>query len=73
MVSSGIRSDNRSPANFGAVAAFNTDTLTTAMYRTWYGLFSISKALQIAAVLLLFVLALLALEQRARAGKASSR
>jgi iron(III) transport system permease protein len=56
-------------ADFGAVAAFNYDTLTTAIYRTWYGLFSISGALQIAAVLLLFVLALLALEQRARAGQ----
>ena len=57
-------------ADFGAVAAFNYDTLTTAIYRTWYGLFSVGGALQIAAVLLLFVLALLALEQRVRAGQA---
>ena len=53
-------------ADFGAVAAFNHDTLTTAIYSTWYGLFSVTGALQIAAVLLLFVFALLALEQRAR-------
>ena len=57
-------------ADFGAVAAFNYDTLTTAIYRTWYGLFSVGGALQSAAVLLLFVLALLALEQRVRAGQA---
>ena len=56
-------------ADFGAVSAFNHDTLTTAIYRTWYGLFSVSGALQIAAVLLLFVLALLALEQRVRSGQ----
>jgi iron(III) transport system permease protein len=56
-------------ADFGAVAAFNHDTLTTAIYRTWYGLFSVSGALQIAAVLLVSVLALLALEQRVRAGQ----
>ena len=27
-------------ADFGAVAVFNFDTFTTAIYKTWYGFFS---------------------------------
>lgn len=53
-------------ADFGAVSAFNYDTLTVAIYKTWYAQFSPHGALQIAAVLLLFVLTVLVLEARSR-------
>ena len=55
-------------ADFGTVAAFNYDTLTVAIYKTWYTQFSPRGGLQVAAVLLLFVLGLLALEARGRRG-----
>jgi iron(III) transport system permease protein len=55
-------------ADFGAVSVFNYDTFTTAIYRSWLGMFSVNAALQLAAVLLVFVLAVAVLERRARAG-----
>lgn len=42
-------------ADFGAVAVFNYDTFTTAIYKAWYGFFSIEVAAQLASLLLLFV------------------
>jgi len=42
-------------ADFGAVSVFNYDTFTTAIYKAWYGLFSIETALHLALVLLAFV------------------
>ncbi|MFP5306041.1 MAG: ABC transporter permease, partial [Gammaproteobacteria bacterium] len=54
-------------ADFGAVAAFNYDTFTTAIYKAWFGLFSLDAALSITAVLLLVVVALVAAEARTRA------
>ncbi len=53
-------------ADFGAVSVFNFDTFTTAIYKTWYGFFSLSSATQLASLLLLFVAVLLFAEQRAR-------
>ena len=53
-------------ADFGAVSVFNFDTFTTAIYKTWYGFFSLSSATQLASLLLLFVAVLLFSEQRAR-------
>lgn len=53
-------------ADFGTVAAFNHDTLSVAIYKVWYGQFSPNGALQIASVMLLFVLVLLVLEARSR-------
>ncbi|MCK7577423.1 MAG: hypothetical protein MZV65_17520 [Chromatiales bacterium] len=35
-------------ADFGVVAALNVDTFTTAIYRAWYGMFSLAAALQMA-------------------------
>lgn len=52
-------------ADFGTVAAFNVDTFTSAIYKAWFALFSIDAALQLAGVLLLLVLGLLWLQQRA--------
>src|SRR3990167_6822359 len=42
-------------ADFGAVAVFNYDTFTTAIYKAWQGLFSLPAAAQLASLLLLFV------------------
>ena len=53
-------------ADFGAVSVFNFDTFTTAIYKTWYGFFSLSSAAQLASLLLLAVLILLYGERRAR-------
>lgn len=49
-------------ADFGTVSAFNYDTFTRAIYQAWFALFSTDTALQIAAVMLLVVSALVALE-----------
>jgi iron(III) transport system permease protein len=54
-------------ADFGAVSVFNYDTFTTAIYRAWFGMFSIGAALELAAILLLFVIAVFVLERRSRA------
>ncbi|MDR2877109.1 MAG: iron ABC transporter permease, partial [Chromatiales bacterium] len=57
-------------ADFGAVSVFNYDTFTTAIYKAWFGLFSLQAASQLASLLLLFVaLALISeryLRRRAR-------
>ena len=62
-------------ADFGAVSVFNYNTFTTAIYRAWFGMFSVNAALELAGVLLLFVIAAFALERSSRAGArfASSR
>ncbi len=53
-------------ADFGAVSVFNFDTFTTAIYKTWYGFFSLSSATQLASLLLLAVMLVLYGEHRAR-------
>ncbi len=53
-------------ADFGAVAAFNYDTFTTAIYKAWFGLFNLQAAAQLATLLLLFVAAALVLEHALR-------
>jgi iron(III) transport system permease protein len=53
-------------ADFGAVSVFNFDTFTTAIYKSWYGLFNIYAAAQLASLLLVFVIACLWVEQKAR-------
>jgi iron(III) transport system permease protein len=54
-------------ADFGAVSVFNFDTFTTAIYRAWFGMFSINAALELAAVLLLFVIIVFVVERKSRA------
>ena len=56
-------------ADFGAVSVFNYDTFTTAIYKAWFGLFSIETALGLALLLLVFVAVALA----ARALRAAVR
>src|SRR5690606_36233208 len=51
----------------GTVAVFNYDTFTTAIYRAWFGMFSVNAALELAAVLLVLVIIAFALERRSRA------
>jgi iron(III) transport system permease protein len=53
-------------ADFGTVDYFGVRTFTTTIYRTWIGMGDRVSALQFAAVLVLFALALLAVELGAR-------
>jgi iron(III) transport system permease protein len=50
-------------ADFGTVKLFNYTTFTTAIYRAWYGLFSLQSALQLSLVLVGLVLIALLLER----------
>lgn len=56
-------------ADFGAVSAFNVDTLASAIYKAWFALFSVDAALQLAGVLLALVLLLLVLQTRVHGAK----
>ena len=53
-------------ADFGAVSVFNFDTFTTAIYKSWYGLFNLYAAAQLSSLLLLVVVICLWLEKKAR-------
>jgi iron(III) transport system permease protein len=55
-------------ADFGTVSIFNYDTFTTAIYKAWFGLFSLTAAAQLASVLIVIVFAVLILEQVWRSG-----
>jgi iron(III) transport system permease protein len=49
-------------ADFGTVSVFNYDTFTTAIYKAWFGLFSLTAAAQLASVLIVIVFGLLIAE-----------
>ncbi len=51
-------------ADFGTVSIFNYDTFATAIYKAWFGFFSLSAASQLASLLILIVFVLLWMEQR---------
>ena len=53
-------------ADFGTVAVFNYDTFTTAIYKAWFGMFSLSAASQLASVLIVIVFVVIIVEQRIR-------
>ena len=53
-------------ADYGAVAYFGVPTLTTGIYKSWYAFSDRTGAAQIAAVLLLSVIALMVVEHRSR-------
>jgi iron(III) transport system permease protein len=53
-------------ADFGTVATFGYRTLTEAIYRVWYGMFERTAAAQLASLLLVFALGLLAFERMLR-------
>lgn len=56
-------------ADFGAVSIFNFDTFTTAIYKSWFALFNLPAASQLASLLVLFVLVLVGLEHWARGAR----
>ncbi|WP_373975605.1 iron ABC transporter permease [Chitinibacter sp. SCUT-21] len=56
-------------ADFGTVAIFNFDTFTTAIYKSWFALFNLPAASQLASLLVLFVLVLVLLEHWARGAR----
>lgn len=53
-------------ADFGTVAIFNYDTFTTAIYKTWFGMFSLAAAAQLASILMLVALTLVLIETFSR-------
>ncbi|MBI2877078.1 MAG: iron ABC transporter permease [Candidatus Tectomicrobia bacterium] len=53
-------------ADFGAVSIFNFDTFTTAIYKAWFGFFSLAAAAQLASLLVALVFLLFVLEERLR-------
>ena len=55
-------------ADFGAVSIFNYNTFTTAIYRAWFGMFSVHAALELSAVLLIFIFVALFMDRRSRLG-----
>ncbi len=50
-------------ADFGAVSIFNYDTFTTAIYKAWFGFFSLPAAAQLSSCLVMIVFAIIAFEQ----------
>ena len=53
-------------ADYGTVQYFGVQTFTTGIFRTWYGLGSAAAAAQLSALLLGFVLVLIAVERSSR-------
>ncbi|SEK45433.1 ABC transporter permease [Nitrosovibrio tenuis] len=53
-------------ADFGTVAVFNYDTFTTAIYKAWFAMFSLSAASQLASLLIVIVFAMILIEQQLR-------
>jgi iron(III) transport system permease protein len=53
-------------ADFGAVSIFNYDTFTTAIYKAWFGFFSLPAAAQLSSLLVALVFGLIVLEQQLR-------
>jgi iron(III) transport system permease protein len=49
-------------ADFGAVSIFNYNTFTTAIYKSWFGFFSLKAAAQLSSLLVLFALTLVLVE-----------
>ena len=50
-------------ADFGAVSVFNLDTFTTAIYKAWFGFFTLTTAAQLAALLIITVFLILIIER----------
>jgi len=53
-------------ADFGAVSVFNYHTFTTAIYKAWFGLFSLDAASQLSSLLVIIALLIMIMEQRMR-------
>ncbi|WP_201577368.1 iron ABC transporter permease [Psychrobacter sp. H8-1] len=59
-------------ADFGAVSVFNVDTFTTAIYKVWFGFFSLTTAAQLAALLIGVVFVVVFFEQYWQARRGST-
>ena len=53
-------------ADFGAVSIFNFDTFTTAIYKAWFGFFSLPAAAQLSSILVVIIFVVIAVEQKTR-------
>ena len=53
-------------ADYGAVSYFGVSTFTTGIFRTWYGLDSVSGAAQLSLLLLMFIILLVVIEKHSR-------
>ena len=51
-------------ADFGGVSVFNVDTFTTAIYESWTGMFSITTATKLSALLIFVALFVLGIESK---------
>ena len=49
-------------ADFGAVSIFNYDTFTTAIYKSWFGFFSLKAAAQLSSLLVILAVVLVFVE-----------
>ena len=59
-------------ADFGAVSVFNVDTFTTAIYKAWFGFFSLTTAAQLAALLIGMIFIVVLFEQYWQAKRGNS-
>ncbi|MBS9779375.1 MAG: iron ABC transporter permease [Moraxellaceae bacterium] len=50
-------------ADFGAVSVFNVNTFTTAIYKAWFGFFSLTTSAQLSALLIIVVFMVVLAEQ----------
>lgn len=53
-------------ADFGTVSIFNYNTFTTAIYKAWFGFFSIEAAAKLSSILVVLALVVLVVEQKSR-------
>ena len=53
-------------SDFGAVEHFAIATFTTGIFRTWYGMYDLNTAMQLASLLLIFVTVFLVIERLSR-------
>lgn len=60
-------------ADFGTVAVFNYQTFTTAIYKSWFGFFSLATAAQLASILVLAVLLWRLCESRMLRGRDATK
>jgi iron(III) transport system permease protein len=60
-------------ADFGTVSIFNYNTFTTAIYKAWFGFFSIEAAAQLSSILVILALVFLVVEQKSRGAMQYSR
>ncbi len=53
-------------ADFGAVSIFNYDVFTTAIYKSWFSMFSLEAALQLSSILIIIIFIIIIIEQYTR-------